>query len=205
MKNYAGTFLIILLVNVAGWATNVVSGPPPLTESIARADSAYRSLPVTLAAYNAAVREICEDMQTIRLAQFKSRLKSLGVSFDWPKLGLPLRHVEVPTSHSIAGAADAGIPVVAGYDTREAPLYPPEGLFVDATAIYDRVGGRPRLSLRYQASTVMLNGRTYKLAIDPTGAGDHLKLRAKRFAKSGFAGMIHPASMSRKPTVQTRH
>jgi pimeloyl-ACP methyl ester carboxylesterase len=201
MKNYASTFLAILLVNVAGWATNVESGSPPLTESIARADSAYRSLPITLAAYNAAVREICEEMQTIRLAQFKSRLKSLGVSFDWPKVELPLRDVEVPPSTAIVGASEAGIPVVAGYDTSKAPLYPPEGLFVDATAIYDRVGGRPRLSLRYQASMVMLNGRTYKLAVDPTGAGDHLKLRAKRLAKSGFAGMIHPASTSRKPQI----
>ena len=48
---------------------------------------------------------------------------------------------------------------------------------------------------------VMLNGRTYKLAVDPTGAGDHLKLRAKQLAKSGFAGMIRPASMSRKPQI----
>ena len=72
---------------------------------------------------------------------------------------------------------------------------------MDATAIYNRVAGRPRFSLRYQASVVVLNGRNYKLAADPTGAGDHLKLRAKRLAKSGFAGMIRPASMSRKPQI----
>jgi len=47
----------------------------------------------------------------------------------------------------------------------------------------------------------MLNGRTYKLAADPTGAGDHLKLRAKRLAKSGFAGMTRPSSMPRKPQI----
>ena len=62
MKNNVGVFLTIVLVNVAGWETNAVSGSAPLAESIARADSAYRSLPVMLAAYNAAVREICEDM-----------------------------------------------------------------------------------------------------------------------------------------------
>ena len=56
MKNYVGTFLTIVLLNVAGWATNAVSGSVPLAESTARADSAYRSLPLTLAAYNAAVR-----------------------------------------------------------------------------------------------------------------------------------------------------
>jgi pimeloyl-ACP methyl ester carboxylesterase len=201
MKNYVGTFLTIVLLNVAGWATNAVSGSPLLAESIARADSAYRSLPVTLAAYNAAVREICEEMQTTRVSEFESSLKNLGVSFESPNVGLPLRHVEVPTSPSMASTAEAGIPVVAGYDTREASLYPPEGLFVDATAIYDRVAGRPRFSLRYRASKVMLNGRTYKLAADPTGAGDHLKLRAKRLAKSGFGGMIRPSSMPRKPQI----
>ena len=135
------------------------------------------------------------------LSEFESGLKGLGVSFDSPKVGLPLRHVEVPASGSKTDAADAGVPVVAGYDTRGAPLYPPEGLFVDATAIYDRVAGRPRFSLRYKASVVMLNGRTYKLAVDPTGASDHLKLRAKQLAKSGFAGMLRPASMPRKPQI----
>jgi hypothetical protein len=39
----------IVLVNVACWATNAVSGLVPLAESIARADSAYRSLPLMLA------------------------------------------------------------------------------------------------------------------------------------------------------------
>ena len=101
-------------------------------------------------------------MEVQKPSQFASNLKKLGVSFDSPKVGLPLRHVEVPTSPSMASAADAGIPVVVGYDTREAPLYPPEGLFVDATAIYDRVAGLPRFSLRYRASKVTLNGRTYK-------------------------------------------
>jgi pimeloyl-ACP methyl ester carboxylesterase len=140
-------------------------------------------------------------MQTIRLAQFESRLKSLGVSFDWPNVGLPLRHVEVPPSTAIVGASEAGIPVVAGYDTSKAPLYPPEGLFVDATAIYNRAAGHPRFSIRYMASQMRLNGRTYKLATNPTGSGDHLKLRARRFAKSGFKGMIRPSAMPRKPQI----
>jgi hypothetical protein len=48
---------------------------------------------------------------------------------------------------------------------------------------------------------VMLKGRTYRLAINPTGAGNHLKLRAKAFAKSGFEGMIRRSSMLRKPQI----
>src|SRR6202035_5365079 len=92
MKSYVGTFLTIVLLNVAGWATNAVSGSAPLAESIARADSAYRSLPIMLAAYNAAVREICEEMQTTRVSEIKSSLKNLGVSFESPSVRLPLRH-----------------------------------------------------------------------------------------------------------------
>jgi len=201
MKNYVGTFLNIVLLNVGGWATNAVSGSAPLAECIARADSAYRSLPLTLAAYNAAVREICEDMLTTPVSEFKSSLKNLGVSFESPKVRLPLRDVEVSPSPAIAGPAEAGVPVVAGYDTREGPLYPPEGLFVDATAIYDRPTGHPRFSLRYATTDVMLKGRTYRLATDPTGAGNHLKLRAKALARSGFEGMIRPSSMLRKPQI----
>jgi hypothetical protein len=201
MKKFVGTFLTIALLNVASWATKAVSGSAPLAEGIARADSAYRSLPVTLTAYNAAVREICEEMQTTPVPEFISTLKNLGVSFDWPNVGLPLRHVEISPSTAVVGASEAGVPVVAGYDTREAPLYPPEGLFVDATAIYDRPAGHPRFSIRYATTDVMLRGRTYRLAINPTGAGDHLKLRAKAFAKSGFEGMIRPSSMLRKPQI----
>src|ERR1700719_1668983 len=130
MKNYVGTFLTIVLLNVAGWATHAVSGSAPLAESIARADSAYRSLPITLAAYNAAVREICEEMQTTRVSEFKSSLKNLGVSFESPNVRLPLRHVEVPPSPAIAVPAEAGVPVVARYDNQETAVYPPEGAFL---------------------------------------------------------------------------
>jgi triacylglycerol esterase/lipase EstA (alpha/beta hydrolase family) len=198
---YLVRLLVVLLLPAAAWAANQTSAPPSLADRVAKADSAYRSLPISLSAYNTAVRQICEELETVPLSEFESSLKGLGVSFESTKVGLPLRHVEVSASGSNTSAADAGVPVVAGYDTREAPLYPPEGLFVDTTAIYDRVAGRPRFSLRYKASVVMLNGRTYKLAVDPTGAGEHLKLRAKRLAKSGFAGMIRPLSMSRKPQI----
>ena len=104
MKIHGVRLLVVLLLNVAGWAN--------------------RRLPVSLSTYNAAVLEICNELETMRLPEFTSSLKKLGVSFDWPKLGLPLRHVEAPSSRSIASATDAGVPVVAGYETRQAPLYP---------------------------------------------------------------------------------
>jgi hypothetical protein len=77
--------------------------------------------------------------------------------------------------------------MVLEYETKNAPLYPPEGLFVDATAIYDRTSGRPRFSILSKNSDVKLNGRSNRLAANHTAAGDHLKLRAKRLARSGFA------------------
>jgi hypothetical protein len=150
VKNQLVRLLAVLLLHVAAGAAEA-SVSRSLADWIARADSAHRGLPISLSAYNSAVLEICKELETVRLSEFESSLKGLGVSFDSPKVGLPLRHVEVPASGSNTSAADAGVPVVAGYDTRGAPLYPPEGLFVDATAIYDRVAGRPRFSLRYKA------------------------------------------------------
>ncbi|MBV8814998.1 MAG: hypothetical protein JO271_10955, partial [Verrucomicrobia bacterium] len=94
-----------------------------------------------------------------------------------------------------------GIPMVLGYDTKDARLYPPEGLFVDGTAVYGRVSGQPRFSILAGKSDVWLNGRTYPLASNHNAAGDHLKFRAKRFAASGFSAMIRPLLAPRKPQI----
>jgi hypothetical protein len=201
MKIHGVRLLVVLLLNVAGWATSGYLDRPPWPMGLKEQTLPPGVSPVSLSTYNAAVREICNELERVRLPEFTSSLKKLGVSFDWPKPGFPLRHVEAPTSPAIASATDAGVPVVAGYETRQAPLYPPEGLFVDATAIYDRAAGHPRFAIRYKAGDVILNGRPYKLAAAPTGASEHLKLRARRLAKSGFAGMIRPFSMSRKPQI----
>jgi hypothetical protein len=72
---------------------------------------------------------------------------------------------------------------------------------VDATAIYERTSGRPRFSILSKESDVKLNGRSYGLAANHTAAGDHLKLRAKRLARSGFASMIRPFAALRKPQI----
>jgi hypothetical protein len=101
----------------------------------------------------------------------------------------------------VSNRAEAGIPIVLGYETKTAAFYPPEGLFLDASAIYDRSAGVPRFSLLDQRTTVILNGRTYTLTVNHSAAGEHLKLRAKRLAKSGFASMIHPFSASRRPQI----
>ncbi len=194
-------FAAFVLLDSAAGATNPGSSSPSLAVSIRKADAAYQNLPASLSAYNLAVREICGAMEVQNPPRFASSLKELGVSFDMPKIGLPLRHVQIAALSSASNTMPAGIPMVVGYDTKNAPLYPPEGLFVDATAIYDRATGQPRFSILSNRSAVNLNGRTYALAANHTGAGDHLKLRAKHLARSGFANMIRPFSGLRKPQI----
>src|SRR5260221_5510892 len=114
--------------------------------------------------------------------QFASSLKELGVSFDMPKIGLPLRHVQIAALSSASNTMPAGIPMAVGYDTKNAPLYPPEGLFVDATAIYDRATGQPRFSILFNRSAVKVNCRTYALAGYHTTTGEHLKPPAQQLS-----------------------
>ena len=193
-------FIALVLPGFANGATTGVTPTATLANYVAEADTAYRNLPTSLSAYNSAVRRICDVMQAGNPREFAARLKMLGVSFNSPQIGLPLRHVQVATGPA-SNRITAGIPMVLGYETKNAPLYPPEGLFLDATAIYERSAGKPRFSILYQRTTVTLNGRTYTLAANHNAAGEHLKLRAKHLADSGFASMIRPFSMLRKPQI----
>jgi len=124
---------------------------------VAKADAAYRNLPTSLLDYNSAVQEICKELDTTHPSDFASSLKKLGVSFDRPRSDFRFAMWKSFAPRSTANAIEIGIPVVVGYETKDAPLYPPEGLFVDATAIYDRVSGQPRLELRSKANKVNLN------------------------------------------------
>jgi hypothetical protein len=194
-------FVACLLLEVAGGATNPAHPPPSLAAWLKSADAAYRHLPASLSAYNLAVREICAAMEMETPAQFVSSLHGLGVAFDLPKVALPLHHIENVGLPLASSETRAGIPLLLAYETKKAPLYPPEGLFVDATAIYSRTDGLRRFSILSRTSEVKLNGHIYTLAADHTAAGDHLRLRAKRLAKSGFASMIRPFAASRKPQI----
>ena len=140
-------------------------------------------------------------MEFQKPGQFASNLKKLGVLFDSPKVGLPLRHVQIAALTPASTGTQAGVPMVVGYETKDAPLYPPEGLFVDATAVYDRIGGHPRFWILSNRNDVLLNGRIFPVATNHNAAGDHLKLRARHLAESAFAGMIRPFSASRKPQI----
>jgi pimeloyl-ACP methyl ester carboxylesterase len=201
MKTNPVGFIATVLLGFACFVTIGVSASVTLASYIAEADSAYRNLPASLSAYNSAVREICSAIQSGNPQEFATSLHKLGVSFNSPKIRLPLRDVQISAPSSVSNRMEAGIPMVVEYETKGAPLYPPEGLFLDVTAIYDRSADQPRFSLLSQGTAVVLNGRIYALAANHSAAGDQLQLRAKRFAKSGFSSMVHPFSMARKPQI----
>ena len=193
-------FLTVAL-GLAACATTPVGAPSSLASAVAKTDAALNRRPISLAAYNAAVDEICMGLVNSDPRHSASQLKDLGVLLVLPKIPLPLRRIEISVPTRPAKRETAGMPVVLEYETKDAPLYPPEGLFVNACALYQRDSGEARVEIRTQADDVVLNGKKFQIADNPTGAGDQLKERARRLAKSGFMSMIRPAKMQRKPQI----
>ena len=193
-------FLAIAL-GLAACATTSVRTPSSLANAVAKADAALNYRPISLATYNAAVREICVGLANSDPRDCASQLKDLDVALVLPKIPLPLRGIEISVPPRTGPWEKAGIPVVLRYETKDAPLYPPEGLFVNACALYQRDSGEARVEIRTQADDVILSGKRFQIADNPIGAGDQLKERAKRLAKSGFMSMIRPAKMQRKPQI----
>ena len=193
-------FLTVALALTA-CATTSVRTPSSLANAVAKADAALNYRPISLAAYNAAVGEICMGLVNSDPRHSASQLKDLGVLLVLPKIPLPLRRIEISVLPRTGPGETAGIPVVLEYETKDAPLYPPEGLFVNACALYQRNSGGARVEIRTQADEVVLSGKRFQIADNPIGAGDRLKERAKRLAKSGFMSMIRPAKMQRKPQI----
>ncbi len=150
---YRYAVFLVIALGLAACATTSVRTPSSLANAVAKADAALNHRPISLATYNAAVREICVGLAVLR------------------------------------------------YETKNAPLYPPEGLFVDACVLYQRDSGEPRVEIQTQADQIVLAGKRFQIAENPIGAGDQLKERAKRLAKSGFMSMIRPAAMQRKPQI----
>ena len=118
MRIAALGFAAFVLLDSAAGATNPGSSSLSLAVSVRKADAAYQNLPASLSAYNLAVREICAAMEVQNPPQFASSLKKLGVSFDSPKVGLPLRRVQIAAPSSAPNGTPVGIPMVVGYDTK---------------------------------------------------------------------------------------
>ena len=145
-------------------------------------------------------RDVCWARE-LRSQGLRFQLKDIGVALVLPKIPLPLRRIEISVPPRTGPGETAGIPVVLEYETKDAPLYPPEGLFVDACVLYERGPGGAKVEVRTESGDIVLNGKSHQLASNPIAAGGRLKEHAKRLAKSGFISMIRPARMPRKPQI----
>ena len=199
MKSRLFATSTLALLCMSGCTTTRSVSPLGEQSAVEAADKAYRQLPSSLPAYNSAVRVLAERLEKTGPAGFGETLKQIGVGFSYPQTGLTLKHVEV--SEEPADPNAFGVPVVLEYDAANSPIYPPEGLLVDAAAVCRKIDGKFQLSLLHAQKNLTVNSRPMRLAIDPAGASNHLKSRTKRLAASGFISMIRPESMKRKPRI----
>lgn len=193
----------LAVASFAGCASPRFTSEGRLQREMAIADAAYRSLrPGHVTGYNAAVASISRQMDGETAPDFHSQLASMGVEVDEPAVKLPLAHYHVVLRGQIPNDPYAlGVPMVLEYDTQHAPLYPREGLFVSATAIYHRMHGRPHVSLVRGQRSLKLNGFTYPLAVDNVAPELTLSRRARRILRSGFQNMLRPARMGEEPQI----
>ena len=96
----SGLLTAIVLLGFACCATTGALASATLADYVAEADTAYRNLPVSLSAYNSAIHEICDEMQTGNPQEFAASLHKIGVSFNSPRIGLPLRRVQIAAPSS---------------------------------------------------------------------------------------------------------
>jgi hypothetical protein len=87
-------FLAIAL-GLAGCTTTPVSARSSLANAVAKADAALNHRPISLATYNATVREICIELANSQPKESAAKLKDLGVFLVLPKIPLPLRRIEI--------------------------------------------------------------------------------------------------------------
>ncbi|MEK7954234.1 esterase/lipase family protein [Luteolibacter soli] len=172
-----------------------------LSDSIRNLDFAYRRLPQSLPAYNTAMREVCETLSARGSAQATRDLGEAGVDFSQPHGGLAISSIDLPLSHPVPETGAAGVPIVLKYEPPPGSLYPPEGLFVNGTAIYEREDGRGKVSIITGSDMVRLGNHRYQAAIAPLGAGERMGLLGKKFARSGFKDMLRPLASVRKPKI----
>ncbi|PTY04182.1 hypothetical protein DB346_05195 [Verrucomicrobia bacterium LW23] len=181
------------------------------------ADTAYHSLgrgrggsapsPTILAEYNAATHKLAAALDGTAPQTARTRLAAAGIDLRIPPVASHIPHEArtiQPRKLYLAKATPgsftpgAGIPVIIEYATSQADLYPREGLFQGATAIYRpgrpaRAGSRAVLDLvPNTAATVTLNGATLPLARDVSADGLMLIKRAAHLKRLGFGGMLNP-------------
>ena len=118
---------------------------------------------------------------------------------------LPLvRYHAVRTSPQPNQSLAIGAPVVLEYDTSRASIYPRDGMFLPATAIYRRVHNQPHLSFIAADNRITLGRTIYPLVTDKAAATSMLVRRARRVAQSGLTNLLHPDVRAKGEIVLTQ-
>jgi len=170
---------------------------------IAQADTAYRTLDARhVGNYNNAVATIAREIDGKTPAELRSELDPVQVKIDEPKMRLPLaRYHLAPRSRVPDESPDVGVPVLLDYDTRRAPLYPPDGLICSATAVYRCVNSERHLSFINTQNTIELSGSRFTLNRDDAAPITAMSRRGRSAAHSGFKNMLSPGSMRERTGI----
>jgi pimeloyl-ACP methyl ester carboxylesterase len=200
MKNqFACLFVLLLGFLLSSCVTNDPT-PVELARYIQQAEGRSYHLSAGPHSYNLAVRQLCEEMERGIPGSMLSALRRAGVTVNLPKVDLPLRHMEVIDSEK-SSRNEVGVAVVLEYETSAHAIYPPEGLFVDATVIVHLVNDTPTVEFVTTGDSFWVSGKSLPLVADHSAASRHLARRARKLAASGFLSMIRPDSMKRKPQI----
>jgi pimeloyl-ACP methyl ester carboxylesterase len=193
--------LALALVFLAGCATTRAPEPELLRRQVAVVDRAYSNLrPGDMHAYNAALAPVVRRMEHETPADYQAQLAAAGVQVDKPAIKLPLaRYAPVHRQRKLS-ADSIGIPVLLDFNTKHSPVYPEDGLFVPATAVYRRINGKAHLSLITGQNSIDLGGHTFPLTLDHDSFKVAFNKRAKRIARTGFRHMLRPVH----PQVRTQ-
>ena len=196
---------IATLVAFTGCASTRVTSSDHLRRDVAAAELAYRELaPNHTRAYNAALDSIARNLDLTTPAVLRGELSQAGVKIAEPAVELPLvRYHAVRRSPRLDISLAVGAPVVLEDDTSRAPIYPRDGMFLSATAIYQRVRNQPHLSFIADENSVTLGRSTYPLITDKTAADARLVRSARGVARSGLANMLHPDVRAKAEIVLT--
>ena len=198
--------IVAALLVFSGCASTRVAWLEHLPRDVSMAEASYRELsPNQTNGYNTALASVVRDIDLTTPASLRSELRQAGVKLDEPAVELPLvRYHAVRTSPPRKQSQEIGAPVLLEYDTSRASLYPREGLFLSATAIYRRVQNQPHISFIAADSRITLGRKSYPLVTDKNAAVSMLARRAQRVAHSGLTNLLHPEVRAKGEIVLTQ-
>ena len=192
----ARSFAIVIaaLLMFSGCASPRLASPDHLRRQIAAAELSYRELaPDHRRGYNTALGSIARYLDRAAPTALRNELSEAGVKIDEPAVQLPLvRYHAVRTSPQPEDFFAIGAPVLLEYDTSSAAIYPRGGLFLSATAVYQRVDNQPHLSFIAADRSLTLGRTRYPLVSAKSAANSMLVRRSRSVARSGLTNLLHP-------------